>query len=35
LTIALGQAEVLGARLEFSNVDAGDGGGALATLTLG
>ncbi|WP_043674278.1 sensor histidine kinase [Streptomyces xylophagus] len=34
LTIALGQAEVLGARLEFSNVDAGDGGGALATLTL-
>ena len=31
LTIALGQAEVLGARLEFSNV--GDGG-ALATLTL-
>jgi signal transduction histidine kinase len=35
LTIALGQAEVLGARLEFSNVGAGDGGGALATLTLG
>ncbi|WP_329349438.1 HAMP domain-containing histidine kinase [Streptomyces sp. NBC_01261] len=35
LTIALGQAEVLGARLEFANVDAGDGGGALATLTLG
>ncbi|MFG2377513.1 ATP-binding protein [Streptomyces sp. NPDC048504] len=35
LTIALGQAEVLGARLEFSNVDAGDGGGALARLTLG
>ncbi|MFJ5301950.1 ATP-binding protein [Streptomyces sp. NPDC088350] len=34
LTIALGQAEVLGARLEFSNVGAGDGGGALATLTL-
>lgn len=34
LTIALGQAEVLGARLEFANVDAGDGGGALATLTL-
>ncbi|WP_405863350.1 HAMP domain-containing histidine kinase [Streptomyces sp. NBC_01515] len=34
LTIALGQAEVLGARLEFGNVDAGDGGGALATLTL-
>ncbi|MEV0486560.1 HAMP domain-containing sensor histidine kinase [Streptomyces sp. NPDC050508] len=34
LTIALGQAEVLGARLEFSNVDAGDDGGALATLTL-
>jgi signal transduction histidine kinase len=31
LTIALGQAEVLGARLEFSN--AGDGG-AVATLTL-
>ncbi|MFJ6899434.1 ATP-binding protein [Streptomyces hokutonensis] len=31
LTIALGQAEVLGARLEFANV--GDGG-ALATLTL-
>ncbi len=31
LTIALGQAEVLGARLEFSNaVD----GGAVATLTL-
>jgi len=35
LTIALGQAEVLGARLEFSNVDASDGGGALARLTLG
>ncbi|MFD4562371.1 ATP-binding protein [Streptomyces sp. NPDC058469] len=34
LTIALGQAEVLGARLEFANVDAGDGGGALAILTL-
>ncbi|MDV9173937.1 HAMP domain-containing sensor histidine kinase, partial [Streptomyces sp. W16] len=32
LTIALGQAEVLGARLEFANVE-GDGG-ALATLTL-
>ncbi|MBK6019120.1 HAMP domain-containing histidine kinase [Streptomyces sp. MBT53] len=31
LTIALGQAEVLGARLEFANVD---DGGALATLTL-
>lgn len=32
LTIALGQAEVLGARLEFTN--APDDGGALATLTL-
>jgi signal transduction histidine kinase len=31
LTIALGQAEVLGARLEFSNAE---GGGALATLRL-
>jgi len=31
LTIALGQAEVLGARLEFANVE---GGGASATLTL-
>lgn len=34
LTIALGQAEVLGARLEFTNVGLGDGGGALATLAL-
>ncbi|MEU0025709.1 HAMP domain-containing sensor histidine kinase [Streptomyces sp. NPDC006335] len=31
LTIAVGQAEVLGARLSFSNAD---GGGAVATLTL-
>ncbi|WP_055534297.1 sensor histidine kinase [Streptomyces graminilatus] len=34
LTIALGQAEVLGARLVFANVAEGEGGGALATLTL-
>ena len=34
LTIALGQAEVLGARLTFANVPEGEGGGALATLTL-
>ncbi|MGY1497588.1 ATP-binding protein [Streptomyces sp. QTS52] len=34
LTIALGQAEVLGARLAFANVPERDGGGALATLTL-
>ncbi|WP_367320839.1 ATP-binding protein [Streptomyces sp. HUAS ZL42] len=32
LTIAVGQAEVLGARLEFGN--AAEGGGAVATLTL-
>lgn len=34
LTIALGQAEVLGARLTFANVPENEGGGALATLTL-
>ncbi|MDX3456741.1 HAMP domain-containing sensor histidine kinase [Streptomyces sp. ME02-8801-2C] len=34
LTIALGQAEVLGARLVFANVPRSEGGGALATLTL-
>ncbi|MFI1353670.1 ATP-binding protein [Streptomyces sp. NPDC020898] len=34
LTIALGQAEVLGARLTFANVPQSEGGGALATLTL-
>ncbi|MEU6225980.1 HAMP domain-containing sensor histidine kinase [Streptomyces sp. NPDC047042] len=34
LTIALGQAEVLGARLVFANVPESEGGGALATLTL-
>ncbi|WP_405773016.1 histidine kinase dimerization/phospho-acceptor domain-containing protein [Streptomyces sp. NBC_01538] len=34
LTIALGQAEVLGARLTFANVPTSEGGGALATLAL-
>ncbi|GAA3858324.1 histidine kinase dimerization/phospho-acceptor domain-containing protein [Streptomyces lacrimifluminis] len=34
LTIALGQAEVLGARLAFANVPESEGGGALATLAL-
>ena len=34
LPIALGQAEVLGARLAFANVPRSEGGGALATLTL-
>ncbi|MDX2547357.1 HAMP domain-containing sensor histidine kinase [Streptomyces sp. WI04-05B] len=34
LTIALGQAEVLGARLTFTNVPKSAGGGALATLSL-
>ncbi len=34
LTIALGQAEVLGARLAFANMPESEGGGALATLTL-
>ncbi|MBW8740547.1 MAG: sensor histidine kinase, partial [Streptomyces turgidiscabies] len=34
LTIALGRAEVLGARLTFANVPTSEEGGALATLTL-